>query len=55
MFTGIRMDELDGDGINRIENVFMLSMAAHSAFGKLKLWLEAVEVRHFYNECHTPA
>jgi hypothetical protein len=45
-FSGWKLlDQLNGDNINRIENVITLSIVAHHYFGKLDVWLDAVEVR----------
>ncbi|KAG9022581.1 hypothetical protein FRB95_014576 [Tulasnella sp. JGI-2019a] len=43
MFSGIQLNELHGTGINRIENVMMLTLDAHTFFGQLNVWLEPVE------------
>ncbi|KAG8860156.1 hypothetical protein FRB96_004179 [Tulasnella sp. 330] len=35
--------ELNGNEVNHIENVFMLTSAAHTSLGKLNVWLEPIE------------
>lgn len=50
MFSGIQTDELDGNNINRIENVLMLTSAARTSFCTLKIWLEPVEVRIYLHQ-----
>ena len=50
-FSGWKLlDQLNGEDINRIENVITLSIVAHHYFGKLEVWLEAVEVRTTFCE-----
>jgi hypothetical protein len=44
-FSGIEMNEVLGDDINRIENVFTLGMNVHGYFGQLEIWLEGIQVR----------
>jgi hypothetical protein len=43
-FGGIAPAELDGDNINRLENVMTLTGDPHRAFKDLKSWLTPVEV-----------
>ena len=45
MFSGIEMNEVLGDAINRIENVFILGFLVHYYFGRLEIWLEGIQVR----------
>jgi hypothetical protein len=43
-FGGIAPTELDGNNINRLENIMTLSGDPHRAFEDLKSWLIPVEV-----------
>ena len=43
-FGGIHIDELNGQQINRVENILTLTFGLHGLFGPLEVWLEAVEV-----------
>ena len=43
-FGGIHIDELNGQQINRVENILTLTPNLHALFGPLDVWLEAVEV-----------
>jgi hypothetical protein len=38
------ISELNGEKINRMENVLTLSILMHYYFGRLDMWLEALEV-----------
>jgi hypothetical protein len=44
MFTDIALDELNGDLINRLENILTLGPTLHKSFGRLDIWLEPIEV-----------
>ena len=44
-FGGISVDDLNGNNINRPENVFALGMEAQQLFATLRTWLESEEVR----------
>jgi len=43
-FSGIEVEELNGQEMNRLENAMTLSTEAHISFGDLLVWLEPVEV-----------
>ncbi|KAG8899708.1 peroxisomal assembly protein, partial [Tulasnella sp. 403] len=43
MFSRVRLDELDGQDINRLENILTLSSVIHREFGELNIWLKSVE------------
>ncbi|KAF8576387.1 hypothetical protein K439DRAFT_664045 [Ramaria rubella] len=47
-FGGVRLHELNGSNIDRVENVFTLSVSIHYLFGMLAIWLDAVD-----GETHT--
>ena len=38
------MEELDGEEINREDNMMSLENSMHTSFGDLSVWLDAVEV-----------
>ncbi|KAF8604828.1 hypothetical protein BDV93DRAFT_440060, partial [Ceratobasidium sp. AG-I] len=42
-YGGINLDELNGNDINRVENVMTLSAKQHKLFGELDMWLASVE------------
>ncbi|KAG8832780.1 hypothetical protein FRC17_000653 [Serendipita sp. 399] len=41
-FTDLKHTDLDGEKINRVDNLITLTQAIHTAFDALDLWLEAV-------------
>ncbi|KAG8920914.1 hypothetical protein FRC01_000527, partial [Tulasnella sp. 417] len=47
-FSGIRLDELNGNLINRPENGIALDTIIHTEFGQLSLCFVATEVAHIY-------
>ncbi|KAK0204031.1 hypothetical protein DFS33DRAFT_1275126 [Desarmillaria ectypa] len=38
-----RFDRLEGIDINHIDNMMTLTVSAHAAFGRLRIWLEAMQ------------
>jgi hypothetical protein len=38
------LNELNGEGIHRLENMMILAQPVHNRFDRLNLWLEAVDV-----------
>jgi hypothetical protein len=48
-FGCISLNELNGNDINRLENVMTLEKTQHSIFGVLCSWLEAVDVSSVYS------
>ncbi|KAF5372029.1 hypothetical protein D9615_008120 [Tricholomella constricta] len=43
LFTGIDISEVNGNDINRLENVMTLSLDEHKKFGGFDIWLEPLE------------
>ncbi|KAG8894860.1 hypothetical protein FRB99_000947 [Tulasnella sp. 403] len=43
MFSRVRLEDLNGQDINRLENILTLSSIVHHRFGELNIWLKSVE------------
>ena len=49
-FGGVYIDELNGQQINRVENILTFTPNLLALFGRLYVWLEAVEVSSYVME-----
>jgi len=47
MFSGIPSEDLNGESINRLENVMTLSVDVQKSFGDMDIWLEPIDASLF--------